>query len=182
MASKTVEGVVEAISSNSGTSGKGGTWTSKSFKIDGEWYGGFIDADNKARVTAAGEGDTIKMVVEKNAKGYWNYSDKFKVVSTGVKVNDAAGGTTSLGQFTREYGMALGKASGVVQGLAIAGKITTPGKASSAIIAIGKTLMEEIWLATPEKLGFVETEEAVVEPPVEEAEVETEKDDEWTED
>ena len=163
---KIVEGIVESVSSNTGTSKKGGTWTSKSFKIDGEWYGGFLDADNKAKVTGASEGDTIKLRVEKNAKGYWNYTKDFKVVKTGEKVSSPSGsGTTSLAGFTREYGMAIGKASGVVQGLCASGAIKTPEKATTALLALGKVIMEEVWLATPDTLGFTETES--IEPPVE---------------
>lgn len=155
---KIVEGIVESVSSNTGTSKKGGTWTSKSFKIEGEWYGGFLDADNKAKVTGASEGDTIKLRVEKNAKGYWNYTKDFKVVKTGEKVSSPSGGTTSLAGFTREYGMAIGKASGVVQGLCASGAIKTFEKATTALIALGKVIMEEVWLATPDTLGFTETE------------------------
>ena len=163
--SKIVEGVVEAIDGSSGKSKKGGTWTSKRFMIDTEWYGGFIDAENKAKVTSVGEGDVIRIKVEKNAKGYWNYGDKFKIVSKGVAVNTPDGGTASLGQFTREYAAAIGKASGIVQGLCAAGVLKTPAKAQTVLIALGKKIMEEVWLATPETLGFAE----VVEPTAPEA-------------
>ena len=153
---KIIEGVVEAVSSRTGKSTKGGNWTVKNFKIDGEWYGGYIEADNKAKVTKAGEGDTLLIKVAKNAKGFWNWSTDFKILKEGVKVASADGATTSIGAFTREYGMALGKASGLVQGLAAAGKITTVKKAGEAVVELGQLIMSEVWLATPESLGLVE--------------------------
>lgn len=165
MARKTVEGVVEAVSKRTGKSSKGGNWVAKSFMVDGEWFGGYVDAENKAAVSKASEGDTIKMIVEKNAKGYWNYADKFKILAEGVKVATGDGTDASLKAFVREYGSSLGKASGIVAALVGAGKVNGPAKAYDATVKLGRQFMEEVWFATPESLGLVQE-------PVEEEEVE----------
>lgn len=62
--SNQTQGVITKVSVTQSPAGAARKWTKKSFLVNDEWYGGFVNADNKASLDAVGEGDAVEISYE----------------------------------------------------------------------------------------------------------------------
>lgn len=62
-----IVGVVEKVNDQSGPNNK---WQKRSFKVNGTWYGAFLNKENTMSFNAVREGDTVKLGYSQNGKFY----------------------------------------------------------------------------------------------------------------
>lgn len=58
------QGVVTKVNTSYSPAGAARKWTKKSFLVNDEWYGAFVNADNKAPMDAVNEGDSVEVTYE----------------------------------------------------------------------------------------------------------------------
>ena len=68
MSSQQTQGVVTKANTTFSPANAARKWTKKSFLVNDEWYGGFINADNKALYESINEGDAVKVLYEDTGK------------------------------------------------------------------------------------------------------------------
>lgn len=59
-----IQGVVTKVNTSYSPAGAARKWTKKSFLVNDEWYGAFVNADNKASMDAVNEGDAVEVSYE----------------------------------------------------------------------------------------------------------------------
>lgn len=61
---ETITGVVEKINTTFSPTGAPRKWTKKSFLVNGEWFGGFLDKNNVGSMEKVQEGNSVKLTFE----------------------------------------------------------------------------------------------------------------------
>lgn len=78
-----VIGVVEKVSVMDSPANSARKWTKKSFLVNSEWYGGFVNADNSKSINSINEGDSVKIKYEQ--KGEYKNLVGIQVIEGDVK-------------------------------------------------------------------------------------------------
>jgi len=149
----TIKGIVEHISEKSGGSGKR-KWTMRSYCINNQWFGGFLDKDDMPPPVR--EGDEVEInFVENGQYNNWKSGADVQVVRAGETVpapvdKNAPKGTTtdvapiSLKDVRSAYGGMAKVAAALLQ---IAYSKDLKGKQLDALFAAHSRLTEDLTLA-----------------------------------
>ncbi len=76
-----VNGTIENIKPIVEGAGARGPWRKKSFMLNGEWYGGFLNGAEDAAAENAGIGDVVEFEMTVSKDGKWKNFSSLKVVS-----------------------------------------------------------------------------------------------------
>lgn len=89
------QGVVTKVSMTYSPAGAARKWTKRAFLVNDEWYGAFVNADNKASMEAVNEGDAVEVTYE--TKGDYKNLVGIKLVAKHEsEVKDASNGLETV--------------------------------------------------------------------------------------
>ncbi len=85
-----VQGNIENIKPIVTGNGARGEWKKRSFQLNGEWYGGFLNKDNAPVVESLSIGDSVKFEMTTSPDGKFKNFKDIELVATSPSVSNSA--------------------------------------------------------------------------------------------